>query len=448
MDDLDIVSAGYRCIELSAPSFIKGLFQRPATYTIGNPIFTIMGAATTIVAPMILHPAAFITFSLAMVVFQYLGDFDLGLNRLIDRRFAVVSDVVGTPSTDLIGDITVARCAISLGVCAVVLCLSPVIGVLYTLAGIGGTCFMLTVGPIAFNRARSNIYVFTIIAFINSIGMIIPRLVGLLLGGVEGCILALVMWYAGTAVSFNFPYLRAIRRMPSAVVIYGLYAAALPLFAYGNLWSFYLLTSRWFSASLTTADQAGLFAFGANLIWIGVGVISAGAQVYYPRHLMLRNQRALLNQMFVLLALASLGIMVAIVLCRFELSAMFPKFAAADRSTAMILISGIPICLIAWVLPIIIATAERPWVEALIVLGGSIVVLLGCMWLGDDRDGIVGQAVGCTFSAGTLLATMLFLMHKHKMLHLRRASILLASTTLAMALCYAEWQYLFGCAML
>jgi O-antigen/teichoic acid export membrane protein len=195
---------------------------------------------------------------------------------------------------------------------------------------------------------------------------------------------------------------------------------------------------------LTTADQAGLFAFGANLIWIGVGVISAGAQVYYPRHLMLRDQRKLLNQMLVLLALASVGIMVAIVLCRFELSTVFPKFAAADRSTAMILVSAIPICLAAWVLPIVIATAERPWVEAVIVFGGSILVLLGCMWVGDDLGGIVGQAVGCTLSAGTLLAAMLFLLHKHKMLHMRGASVLLGLATLAMAVCCAEWHYLFG----
>lgn len=432
----------------SSPSLLRRVLQRPLTYTIGNPVLTLMGAATTIIAPMILDPAAFVTFSLAMVMFQYLGDFDLGLNRLIDRRFAVAKSPTNQQSdAEAIGDITIARFAIALTIIAALLCAAPFIGSVYTLAGIGGVGFMLTIGPIAFNRARSNIYLFTLVAFINSIGMIVPRLMGLLIAGVQGCIVGLLIWYSGTAISFNIPFLRAIHRVPRPGAILGLYAASLPLFAYGNLWVFYLLTPRWFSAALAPADQAGLFAFGANLIWIGVGVISAGAQVYYPKHLMARDQKALQRQMLALTVLASVGIMLASLLCRYELAVVFPKFAAANRSTAMLLIGAIPIALAAWILPITIATTPRPWREAVVIFGIAIATLLVTMFLGDRINGIVGQALGCTFTALMVLVMMLIALHRHDMLSWGRGWSVLLGVVTTMALCGTEWLYLFGGAL-
>jgi hypothetical protein len=67
---------------------MRRVLGNPRAYTILAPVLTVLGAATTIIVPSFLGPAQFIAFSLAMAVFQYVYDFDLGLSRLVDREFS------------------------------------------------------------------------------------------------------------------------------------------------------------------------------------------------------------------------------------------------------------------------------------------------------------------------------------------------------------------------
>jgi hypothetical protein len=131
---------------------LRRILEVPTAYAILAPMLMLLGAATTIIAPIILNPAQFIDFSLAMAVFQYLCYFDFGMARLTDRHFSQPNS-----SAALYRDLTVTRLILAGILLIGLLCLSPLIGTLFTLAGIGGVFFMLTLGQMAYHRARSNI---------------------------------------------------------------------------------------------------------------------------------------------------------------------------------------------------------------------------------------------------------------------------------------------------
>jgi O-antigen/teichoic acid export membrane protein len=422
------------------PGPMRRLLENPKTFTLIAPVVTLAGAATTIIAPMVLHPADFIRFTLAMVVFQYFGDFDLGLSRLIDRRFTKPN-----VQSSLVRDVSCGRFIIAAAAVLVLLALLLVVDPIYSLAGLGGVGFMLTNGPIALHRARSEIAEFTVTAFVNGNGMVLPRLAGLLLGGVEGCIVALLAWYSVVSTIFNWRFMRiVVRRPPPLMDVLGLFRVSAPLFAYANLWAVYLFASRWLSAAISTPTDAGLFAFGANLIFIGAGVVATAVQVYYPRHLSMQNHRRLLCEMMVLMVLAMTGIASVTVLFRFQLATVFPKFADAGLACTAVLISGIPIALIAWLLPLVIATTDRPVFESASVFGGSTLVLVGAMWPADRWDGIVGQSWACTLSAYVLLNFVLILSRRHDILKRSHVVLIQGATLVAMAACALLRVALFG----
>src|SRR5437763_764450 len=94
--------------------------------------------------------------------------------------------------------------------------------------------------------------------------------------------------------------------------------------------------------------------------------------------------------MLVLLVLTG-GTVVGIMFCRFALGLVFHRYTDAASVVGIILLSGVPLCLLAWIIPVAIAKSQHPWREALISVVLSSLVLFGLMFVGS-YDGIEGQA--------------------------------------------------------
>src|SRR5271166_469555 len=134
----------------------------PIGYTICGPLATIAGAGTTIAAPTLLDPASFARFALLISIFQYVSDFDLGLSRLMDRTFSGQ----GANRPDELRSFMLARLCVAACVSAAVLVAALGSGALTAVAGMAGVAVMLSFGPVAFYRASSNTYAFTLTALL------------------------------------------------------------------------------------------------------------------------------------------------------------------------------------------------------------------------------------------------------------------------------------------
>jgi hypothetical protein len=277
-------------------------------------------------------------------------------------------------------------------------------------AGIAGVAVMLSFGPVAFYRATSDTYAFTITALLMQTGLSFPRFAGLWMGGVRGCMFAMTIWFVMTAVVINALFFGTWCRprpfrLQSALDIL---KTSFPLCVFSSLWLLYLVSSRWFSWLLSDPLNAGLFAFGANMLSVGIGLVAVVAPAYYPRHLAAGNTAALNRELHRLLALLTAGCLTGGMFCRFGLSLLFPKFHLASQSTDVILISGIPLGLCTWLIPLVIARSRNPWKEGLLMFGVSITCLFALMHAGG-RFGIVGQAWACIPSTVALLGMILYL---------------------------------------
>ena len=70
---------------------------------------------------------------------------------------------------------------------------APFVGYVAALAGIAGIAIMVCNGPLTFFRAQSKLAAFTLSAILVQAGLGLPRLAGLLVGGVTGCIVVLAI---------------------------------------------------------------------------------------------------------------------------------------------------------------------------------------------------------------------------------------------------------------
>ena len=109
--------------------------------------------------------------------------------------------------------------------------------------------------------------------------MTLPRLAGLLVAGVTGCFAVLFGVYAALVFIFARPTRFPV---PGAKRILSLWRSAMPLFVFNAAWLVYLTANRWIAAFLAPPEELGFFAFGANLAFVGLGIVSTIAQVYYP----------------------------------------------------------------------------------------------------------------------------------------------------------------------
>lgn len=315
------------------------------------------------------------------------------------------------------------------------------------LAAFGGVAFMLSNGPVALYRAGLRVWEFTFAALLMQAGLSVPRLAGLALGGVAGCFAVLGAFYGATAALLNQPFAAALRRRSSARAVARTLRAASPLFAFNALWLLYLMASRWISSALSDAVGLGLFAFGANLVAAGIGVLSTVGQVHYPKHLALAGeggaQARLGRELLCLLGVAAVGTLAGVLACRYAVPALFPKFAAAAEPSAALMASGIPLGLVGWLMPLVVAISRRPWRDAGMVFSASIAVLGVAMAVGDALGGILGQAWGCVLASLVPGVMQVALLARGGMLGRARTAGVLAAVAAGMALDALAYAILF-----
>lgn len=388
----------------------------PLAYTIGTAVTSFLSIGTSLVAPSLLGPAAFGSFALLTSLFQFASKFDLGLSQLADRDLTRE----GAPPAERGADILRANWAIG-GI--VILLIMPLAALASGLGGglspfdtalaiAGGGLGMVANAPVTIFRAGAQVWEFTAVALTLQVGMTAPRLVGLVFAGITGCFAVLLLWYGVLAMFFARTGLRSSGRQ---VPIWPLIRSALPLFIFNALWFAYLSSNRWIAASLSSPEELGLFAFGANLAFVGVGMISTIAQVYYPALLgsVARASPGACSGLVERHALVlGLGLAFIALVAHFAthrlIMIVFPRFEDATASTIALAISCISLGVIAWLIPVVIALSPSPKRDAALTFIPGFLVLIGAMIIGSRTAGIEGQAWGCVI-AGLLLVGCLLL---------------------------------------
>ncbi len=387
-------------------------------YAAGVLIVTGLSVGTSVIAPWFLGPAAFGTFTLLTSLFQYATKTDLGLSQLADRKLALGDSA----DADWVANILRSRLIIGSIVLGLVVPLAmwiawvtgtlPVIGTAMAIAA--GGAFMIANGPVTVFRATSKVWEFTAAALLLNAGLTAPRLAGLVFGGVTGCFMALALWYGALAALLS----RSVSpTATSPTPLVPILRLALPLFAFNGVWEVYLSANRWISAGLSSADDFGLFAFGANLALTGIGMFATIAQVRYPKilaHMAKHSPGAgssLVERETLLLCLVlSGGVALAIIAAGPMIELVFPRFERAAPVTRALAISCVPLAVVASSLPIAISLSLRPWAHAASIFIPAFMILLGAMVAADRSAGITGQAWACTASGLALIIGLVALM--------------------------------------
>eukprot|EP01037_Dinobryon_pediforme_P016562 gene16562-16742_t len=429
---------GSRLVEIAAtlidlaPAGVKAVtldwLSQPAAYSVIVPVLTVLGAGTTLLAPMLLAPTSFGAFALLTSLFQYASASDMGLSQFADRHLAAKGSTHGD-------EILRARWFIAKIILFVV---TPVI-VAASLAGsmtsegvgpvntalalVAGAAFMLANGPVTIHRAALRVGQFTLAALVLQFGMTLPRLFGLAVGGITGCFAMLAIWYAGICALSLYPQLSAVSTANSR----GLLRQSLPLFAFNGVWLIYLSANRWISSVVSTSPlDLGLFAFAAGFVLVAVGVINNISQVRYPHILAQLNavtQRAslattsavskLLERDLSAIGLGLAGMITIVAPLSLNLiKALFPHYVLATPATLVLAVSCIPLCIVGWTLPVSIGLSHRPWHDTARIFGVPFLLLPLGMWAGQWTAGIVGQAWGCLVSSMTLAVLQLDMLRR------------------------------------
>ena len=422
-------SAAGECI-VDVPRRMHGLRRssrgqwlgHPLAYTFGTIVASILSIGTTLVAPSLLGPAAFGSFALLTSLFQYASRFDLGLSQLADRQLST------NPAAGREGDILWASWAAGAVVLLIIVPLSIVTASLTSdirpldaaLAVGGGALAMIANAPVTIFRAGARIWEFTAVALTLQAGMTLPRLAGLLVAGVTGCFAVLFAWYAALVFIFALPTRFPV---PDAKRILSLWRSAMPLFAFNAAWLVYLTANRWIAAFLAPPEELGFFAFGANLAFVGLGIVSTIAQVYYPK-LLSRvlsskpgdcSRTVELQALSITLALAGVAGL-AILRGTDLIGVFFPRYQEAGASTVVLAISCLPLALATWLIPICIATSVSPKRDATRLFVPAYAALVTAMMLGHVLGGTEGLAWGCVLAGLILLSCVLSHLRRNKVL--------------------------------
>jgi O-antigen/teichoic acid export membrane protein len=430
--------------EVLAPTAVRGWLDRPATYTIAAPILTLLGAATTVLAPRLLEPAQFGQFVLLVSVFQYVSEFDLGLSRLTDRAMALPpGQRPDCTATELLWSRLWIAGTIWITAVVVSRWLGQPWSKLTLIAVSGGVMFMVSNGPVAIYRASGRIGEFTTMALSMQFGLGLPRLLGLLMAGIKGCFVALAAWYLVTAVVFTTRASAGGGALPAPSRVARLIVSGLPLFLFSTSWSLYLLANRWIASLLVSPVETGLFGFGVTLVTVGVGVIGTIAQVHYPKHLAGAARGVLAREMGGLLAISTAAIGVGVWGCRELVPYLFPNFVAGAAAAAALLVAAVPLALCSWLVPLAVATAAKPWQEAPAIFGASLALLIAAMVIGSKTGGIVTLAWCCLPSSFLLLTILAQRLVRSGLLDAASSRKVLVGTACAVLAGGAEWLSLF-----
>lgn len=387
----------------------------PLAYTIGTAVMSFLSIGTSLLAPSLLGPAAFGSFALLASLFQYSSRFDLGLSQLADRDLAAGGALSIERGADILRANWIIGIAVLLFTAPLALVLASATGHLSTLdtalAVSGGALGMIANAPVTIFRAGAQVWEFTVMALALQAGMTAPRLAGLVVGGITGCFAILVMWYGILALAFSRTGLPT-RTQASPVI--PLLRAAFPFFIFNALWLAYLSSNRWISAALSSPDELGFFTFGANLAFVGLGMISTIAQVYYPRVLTKVTCSApescsrLIERQTLLIGLGLSAIaFVSILTADRVIALVFPHFDQATPATIAMAVSCISVGVATWLVPLVIALSPKPVRDAIVTLFPAFLALIAAMLLGDRLSGVEGQAWGCVVAGLALIASLM-----------------------------------------
>ena len=382
--------------------------ENPVAFGALVPVLTVVGAGTTLLAPMLLDPVAFGAFALLSSLFQYTAAADLGLSQWADRCAAQRTDnAVAILQARWRMALCIA-CIVAPGAAAVAWWTGGLPALATGLAILAGAGFMAANGPVCVHRAAARIGHFTLTALLIQFGLTLPRLAGLSLGGVTGCFAALAIWYGGAALLLARPPKGQTAKLSS------LLAQSLPLFAFYGAWLLFASANRWVSWAVSRTDaEFGLFAFGAGFLMVGVGVVANVSQVRYPRIVAQvaispdSGARLLADDLTRLALATALCVAVATPSAGWLISNLFPRYEAATASALALAASATPLAMVAWSLPVSISLSARPWRDTLAVFALPLLLLGPAMWLGERSYGLSGQAWASTL-VSALLAGLQF----------------------------------------
>jgi O-antigen/teichoic acid export membrane protein len=392
---------------------IRTVLNRPFTYAIASPLLSLASAGVGLLVPALLDPLQFGVFVLVSTVFQYAQIFDLGMAQLMDRTWGRQGVTEPRETEAMVGSILWLRLYIVLATTAALVGTVLLVGIpgapswTLLLAGLGGVLFTASMGPVTLYRARADCAPFTISAIALQLGMVLPRLIGLAAAGVTGCFAALLAWYSMTALVLNKRAAAAYGRPPGASRSLSLIGSAAPLALNVMLLSAFLTVHRWVSASVSTPEEFGLYAFGMNLLAMIVGAMAPIGQVYYPRRVqqiavdgLSRVRDRIGIDMGLLLVTMIAGCTLGQFLMPYLIDLVFPHYHEALRVAQISLLALVPITIVTWMMPLLLSVCEKPWLNSLPLWVGIGGVTAGIV-VGEAVAGIQGQAWG--YAAGALV---------------------------------------------
>lgn len=399
-------------------SILSGFFLHPASFGLFTTGLTVLGAGTSLLAPLLLDPAGFGAFVLVSTVFQVLATCDLGMSQLADRRMVQSADAPSQQANTQ-EDILALRWLAALVIGAVIAPLAVLaswwtqaLPPLATGCAIAAAAaFMANNGLVSLYRTNGQPQAFIRTALLMQFGMTLPRLGGLMLGGVNGCFAALAVWYLGLAAFFMRPQpLRGAHLLETL-------KSGLPLFAFNGLWLVYLVAGRWISWILSASEtEFGLLAFGSSFVLIGTGLIANISQMRYPLILRAASQsmaqasRMMARDLLILNLLVATVTGVAIAYADPLIERMFPRYYPALAASLVVSLSGLPLALVGWTLPLTMSLSRHILRDAAMLFGPALLFFVPMMALGQRFGGIEGQAWALVANAALLAAVQLALL--------------------------------------
>jgi len=411
------------------------------------PALSALNAGVGLLLPMLLAPVAFGHYALVVTLFQYGLVFDFGLSQLTDRL---------VPKMLAAGDASALRrfrqgvlwTRLYIAVFLLVGGAVAAVAMHYRTSGFpagaawlslaAGVGFMVVLGPGSFYRAASERAAFGRINIAAMLILAIARPVGLVLGGITGVFAMLGVAYAVLAgwVQAGMPVVWSARPAPRAA--FALIRQGLPLFLTSFVWAFYLTANRWVVSGLVAGSPAGdlelgHFAFGSNVVTLIIGAVGALAQFYYPR-IVTRCASggayavsSVIRRDFCLLGL-TMGMitLVGMVAGPPLIGVLYPKFLASVPVVLLLMLAVPSLVVAAWLMPLSLSTAERPWREGLVVYPTALLIQLAVTRAGYELNGITGAALGLVASALPLLMLQLWVLHRACLLRWRDAASILA----------------------
>jgi len=385
---------------------LSSFFAKPSAYVLSTLILTGLSWATTLAAPALLKADQFASFVLLASFFQLAARLDFGLSELADR-YGHSSDNAHENSSPLIQ----ARWLIAIVLMPFIALLSVTLSqnnsllspLDLLLALCGGLLAMIAVGPVTISRAKNDIKDFAILALTLQLGMTVPRLIGLVIGGTTGCYLALSIWY----LAFAARSWRTLRFDTSnwKEMISPL-RQSLPLFLCALMWLCTQFMPRWISASISSQHDFAQLAFAFNLIALAMGTLTTIGQAYYPRYLVLHREqkKALLQNLIwkdllILICVSFIGLVIILPLIPPGLHLLYPRYYEARGETLIMVISLLPLVATLWFVPLMLAITRHPLRSIGFLTLPTSLGLIIIMTLFYRLFGVEGQALAVLISS-------------------------------------------------